>query len=233
MAVDVRYLPGQDPGEILAQVRADPRDRRHADVHPSAGDGLAHRPVRAGAARCRVARSLPIGEVMSVGRDGASDAAAFIEAGIPAVEFGPAGAGHHGPEEWVSLSSLARYRRALGDFVRALPMWLERAPPRTDAGLRAIEGGLAAMRLIPNTPRRGAVAVRARRRDRDRVHGHHDRRGRTAPVQAARGRHRRRTPAIKHASVTIADPGQSADDAADRLRPPRRRRRSTRPTRTR
>ena len=35
----------------------------------------------------------------------------FIEAGIPAVEFGPAGAGHHGPDEWVSLSSLARYRR--------------------------------------------------------------------------------------------------------------------------
>ena len=58
---------------------------------------------------------------MSVGRDGASDAASFIEAGIPAVEFGPAGGGHHGPDEWVSVSSLQRYRRALADFVRALP----------------------------------------------------------------------------------------------------------------
>ena len=35
MAVDVRYLPGQDPGEILDQVARDPRDRGDADVHLS------------------------------------------------------------------------------------------------------------------------------------------------------------------------------------------------------
>ena len=58
---------------------------------------------------------------MSVGRDGASDAVSFLRVGVPAVEFGPVGAGHHGPEEWVSVASLASYRRALGDFVRALP----------------------------------------------------------------------------------------------------------------
>ncbi len=84
---------------------------------------------------------------MSVGRDGASDAASFIEAGIPAVEFGPAGGGHHGPDEWVSLPSLASYRRALAGFVRGLPDWL--AQPRAAAdgarpeGLSAIDGGLA------------------------------------------------------------------------------------------
>ena len=82
------------------------------------------------------------GESMSVGRDGASDAVSFLRAGIPAVEFGPAGAGHHGPEEWVSIASLARYRRALTDFVRQLPLLVsshsEGAPP-----LRAVEGGLA------------------------------------------------------------------------------------------
>jgi succinyl-diaminopimelate desuccinylase len=70
---------------------------------------------------------------MSVGRDGASDAAAFIQAGIPAVEFGPAGDGHHGPEEWVSIASLARYRRSLGDFIRTLPMRLEERPARRAA----------------------------------------------------------------------------------------------------
>jgi succinyl-diaminopimelate desuccinylase len=36
------------------------------------------------------------------------------------VEFGPAGAGHHGPEEWVSIASLGRYRRVLVDFARSL-----------------------------------------------------------------------------------------------------------------
>ena len=58
------------------------------------------------------------------------------EAGIPAVEFGPSGAGHHGPDEWVSLISLARYRRALGDFVRSLPMWLEAGASPEAAGQR-------------------------------------------------------------------------------------------------
>jgi succinyl-diaminopimelate desuccinylase len=93
------------------------------------------------ALRDAVARSIE-GDALSVGRDGASDAAAFLAAGIPAVEFGPAGAGHHGPEEWVSISSLTRYRRALGDFVRALPARLGEEEPG-DSGLRAIEGGLA------------------------------------------------------------------------------------------
>jgi succinyl-diaminopimelate desuccinylase len=156
MAVDVRYLPGQDPGDILAQVRAIPDiDVTRTFIHPPVTVARSNPYVRAlGEA---VARSLPDREVMSVGRDGASDAASFIEAGIPAVEFGPAGAGHHGPEEWVSLTSLARYRRALGDFVRTLPIWLEESesePGRAarrdvpaaeersaPGGLRAIEGG--------------------------------------------------------------------------------------------
>jgi succinyl-diaminopimelate desuccinylase len=143
MAVDVRYLPGQDPGEILSQVRAIPGiDVARTFIHPPVTVSRTDPYVQA--LRDAVARSTS-GEVMSVGRDGASDAASFIEAGIPAVEFGPAGAGHHGPEEWVSLTSLARYRRALGDFVRALPLWLEgeERPLEAPAQLKAIEGGRA------------------------------------------------------------------------------------------
>jgi succinyl-diaminopimelate desuccinylase len=140
MAVDVRYLPGQDPGEILAQVRAIPSiEVGRTFIYPPVTVSRNNPYVRA--LRDAVGRSIR-GEVMSVGRDGASDAASFVEAGIPAVEFGPAGAGHHGPDEWVSLSSLARYRRALSDFVRMLPIWLEQGAPGT-GGLRAVEGGLA------------------------------------------------------------------------------------------
>jgi succinyl-diaminopimelate desuccinylase len=140
MAVDVRYLPGQDPGEILEQVRAIPDiDVMRTFIHPPVTVSRTDPYVQA--LRDAVARSIR-GEVMSVGRDGASDAASFIEAGIPAVEFGPAGAGHHGPEEWVSLRSLARYRRALSDFVRVLPLWLEQGAP-APGGLRAVDGGLA------------------------------------------------------------------------------------------
>jgi succinyl-diaminopimelate desuccinylase len=140
IAVDVRYLPGQDPGEILSQVRAIPGiDVERTFIHPPVTVSVTDPYVRA--LRDAVSRSVADSETLSVGRDGASDAASFIGAGIPAVEFGPSGAGHHGPDEWVSVSSLARYRRALRDFVRELPIWL--AQRETGNGLTAIEGGLA------------------------------------------------------------------------------------------
>jgi succinyl-diaminopimelate desuccinylase len=137
MAVDVRYLPGQDPGEILAQVREIPDiEVTRTFIYPTVTVPRDHPYVRAlGDA---VGRSIE-GEVLSVGRDGASDATAFLSAGITAVEFGPVGGGHHGPGEWVSIASLARYRRSLGDFVRELPMLLTQQRP--DRGLKAIEGG--------------------------------------------------------------------------------------------
>ncbi|HEX3705519.1 MAG TPA: M20/M25/M40 family metallo-hydrolase [Mycobacteriales bacterium] len=142
MAVDVRYLPGQDPGDILAQVRAIPGiDVKRTFIHPPVTVSRRNPYVRG--LREAVAQAIS-GEVVSVGRDGASDAASFIEAGIPAVEFGPAGAGHHGPDEWVSLTSLAHYRRALADFVQALPSWLAAgAESGSVQPLRSIEGGLA------------------------------------------------------------------------------------------
>ncbi|HUE25435.1 MAG TPA: M20/M25/M40 family metallo-hydrolase, partial [Solirubrobacteraceae bacterium] len=140
MAVDIRYLPGQDPEEILGQIRAIPEIQvTRTFIHPTVSVSRTNPYVRA--LREAVNRSIH-GEALSVGRDGASDAAAFLAVGIPAVEFGPEGAGHHGPEEWVSVSSLARYRRALGDFVRALPMRLGEEAS-AEQGLRAIEGGLA------------------------------------------------------------------------------------------
>jgi succinyl-diaminopimelate desuccinylase len=74
---------------------------------------------------------------VSVGRDGASDAVSFLRAGIPAVEFGPSGAGHHGPEEWVSIRSLARYRQLLVDFACAVPGRLAQG---TTTPLRAVKG---------------------------------------------------------------------------------------------
>jgi succinyl-diaminopimelate desuccinylase len=145
MAVDVRYLPGQDPEEILRQVRQIPSiEVTRTFVWPTVAVTRTNPFVRA--LRDAVARSA-LGEVMSVGRDGASDAAAFIQAGIPAVEYGPAGDGHHGPEEWVSISSLARYRRSLGDFIRTLPMRLEEGSAR-----RASDEDGAAPAVVPSQP---------------------------------------------------------------------------------
>lgn len=140
MDVDIRYLPTQDPGEILSQIRAIP-DLEVLKCFTRAPAVVSRSNPYVRALREGIGRSIE-GEALSIGRDGASDAISFLEAGIPAVEFGPVGAGHHGPEEWVSIASLRRFRQALTDFVGLLPAWLEREG--TDGpDLHAVEGGLA------------------------------------------------------------------------------------------
>jgi succinyl-diaminopimelate desuccinylase len=121
--VDVRHLPEQDPEAILGEVGAIPGAsivstfrREPAMVDPE---------LPFVKALCEATSVHTQGEVLSVGRDGASDAVSFLRVGVPAVEFGPIGGGHHGPEEWVSIASLAGYRRALVDFATGLPQRLE------------------------------------------------------------------------------------------------------------
>jgi succinyl-diaminopimelate desuccinylase len=139
--VDIRYLPGQDPEQILAEISGieDLEIVRSFTWPPAVVSPVNPYVV---ALRAAVSRVSPESQALTVGRDGASDAVAFLEAGIPAVEFGPIGGGHHGPSEWVSLSSLARYRQALGAFVATLPERLE-AAEAVEEDLRAAEGGLA------------------------------------------------------------------------------------------
>jgi succinyl-diaminopimelate desuccinylase len=117
--VDIRYLPGQDPAAILEQVRGiDGVEATALLTRPPATVDRSSPFVRALRASATAHHD---GEPMSVGRDGASDAVSFLRVGVPAVEFGPVGSGHHGPEEWVSVSSLETYRQALESFLRAIP----------------------------------------------------------------------------------------------------------------
>jgi len=53
-----------------------------------------------------------------VGMTGWTDSALLAEAGIPAVVFGPGGAGLHGLEEWGDTEQICRCRDILVDFVR-------------------------------------------------------------------------------------------------------------------
>jgi succinyl-diaminopimelate desuccinylase len=141
MDVDIRFLPHQDPGEILADIRALGDDVKIVKTFHRAPAHVSRSNTYVRALREAVSNSLD-DEALSVGRDGASDAISFLEAGVPAVEFGPTGGGHHGPDEWVSIESLALYRRALRDFVHGLPEWLAREEnDRTP--LRAVDGGLS------------------------------------------------------------------------------------------
>ncbi len=113
--VDIRFLPDQDPEEIREQIRGlGPVSMEPIITLP---------PIRSDADCPWVKRLIEVasrhhdGLPVAVGRDGASDALSFIKAGIPAVEFGPVGAGHHGPDEWVSIASLNTYHRTLNEFL--------------------------------------------------------------------------------------------------------------------
>ena len=120
LTVDIRYLPGQDPSAIVEAVAGFENVKvTRTFERPPAWVSRSDRYVVA--LREAAARAVG-GEALSVGRDGASDAIAFLAAGIPAVEFGPTGGGHHGPEEWVSVTSLSAMRTALGAFVRSLAL---------------------------------------------------------------------------------------------------------------
>ncbi len=118
--LDIRYLPGQDPDQIIEAVGSQPdveivrvfhrepivvaRDNHYVQVLQEA-----------------VSKVTALGESIAVGRDGTSDVISFLKAGVPGVEFGPSGDGHHGPEEWVSIESLDSYREALVEFVTLIP----------------------------------------------------------------------------------------------------------------
>jgi succinyl-diaminopimelate desuccinylase len=117
--VDIRYLPDQDPAAVLEQVRGLP----DVEVTPlfTRPPAVVERDSPFVLALRRAASAHHEGEPMSVGRDGASDAVSFLRVGVPAVEFGPVGDGHHGPGEWVSISSLQTYRQTLASFLLSLP----------------------------------------------------------------------------------------------------------------
>jgi succinyl-diaminopimelate desuccinylase len=119
--VDIRYLPGQDHEEIRAAVEklGDVRVAKVFHRRPAIVRRDDPYVQALGEAISRVAE--PTSERLGVGRDGASDAISFLDAGVPAVECGPHGDGHHGPEEWVSIRSLSQYRAALVEFVNLLP----------------------------------------------------------------------------------------------------------------
>ncbi len=118
--LDIRYLPDQDPDEIARQIRS-------IDLPADVEVLFSHEPTYVSrqnpfveALREVAARHFH-GNPVGVGRHGSSDIVYFQRAGVPGVEFGPIGGGHHGPKEFVVSSSLETYRQMLVQFVQILP----------------------------------------------------------------------------------------------------------------
>jgi succinyl-diaminopimelate desuccinylase len=114
--LDIRYPPDDpDPIAFLDGVRGvalvlDEHDPPHHTDPGLADIAALRRAVRETGYRGDLVR-----------RHGGSDAGFFSARGIPAVEFGLGGGGQHGPAEYVELSTIEPYYRALHTFLESLP----------------------------------------------------------------------------------------------------------------
>ncbi|MFP3390290.1 M20 family metallopeptidase [Brevibacillus sp. SIMBA_040] len=117
--LDIRYLPTQNPGDILESIRQ--------AVPDALVEMLRHgSPVTTDACNPYVqtlhqSTAHIFGrETVLFGQDGSADTRFFAQYGIPAVEFGPIGANHHGPDEYVEIESLVLYQKILRYFIKQL-----------------------------------------------------------------------------------------------------------------
>jgi succinyl-diaminopimelate desuccinylase len=132
--LDIRYLPGQDPDKIIEAVSSQP-DVEVVRVFHREPIVVARDNHFVQVLQEAVSKVTPLRESIAVGRDGTSDVISFLKAGVPGVEFGPSGDGHHGPEEWVSIESLERYREVLVEFVSLIGRRLCKPPLQEGAVL--------------------------------------------------------------------------------------------------
>ncbi|MBX0326390.1 ArgE/DapE family deacylase [Oscillochloris sp. ZM17-4] len=128
LAVERRTVPGETPAQaeselraILDRLAADTPDLR-ATLRPGVHRAPMETPADAAlpALIRRHAAAVAGRETPIIGGAYWTDAASLAEAGIPAVLFGPGGAGAHAAEEWVDLESVAQcaaiYGRVIDEF---------------------------------------------------------------------------------------------------------------------
>lgn len=126
LGVERRTLPGEPPDAGLTEVREAlaALAQEDADFEASARQLLTRppheiaddHPLCAGLRRILRRRGL---DADPTGMSFWTDAAILARAGIPAVLFGPAGAGLHGPDEYVEIDSVRVCRDALVELIRA------------------------------------------------------------------------------------------------------------------
>ena len=117
--LDIRYLPDQDPKEITRQIQSIDMPAEVEVLFSREPTYVSRRDPFVKVLREVAARHFH-GNPVGVGRHGASDIVYFQRVGVPGVEFGPIGGGHHGPQEYVVSDSLETYRQMLVQFVQIL-----------------------------------------------------------------------------------------------------------------
>ncbi|MFC5468212.1 M20 family metallopeptidase [Cohnella suwonensis] len=110
MGIDIRYLPDQDPELLLEAIRK---------AVPSAEVKVHFQgtPVNTDPDNVWVSKLRKHSGTLFFGQEGSADTRFYAERGMPAVEFGPSGANHHGPGEYADVQSLCEYKSILKQFI--------------------------------------------------------------------------------------------------------------------
>lgn len=123
LKIERRTLPGETPQQVLEEIAAVVRQAgEEAEILP-----LFERPPLTADSESPIARCVRAGAMEVTGKAPAEtgvaywmDAAVFAGAGIPAVNYGPDGAGAHEAVEWVDVASLVTCARVYVECARSL-----------------------------------------------------------------------------------------------------------------
>ncbi|WP_366924215.1 M20/M25/M40 family metallo-hydrolase [Metallumcola ferriviriculae] len=119
LTLDIRYLPGQNPQHILENIKTETPHTKVTVISNAAPVKTNKNNIYLSQLR-KDAETILGRPIKFFGQDGSADTRYFFEVGIPAVEFGPLGANHHGPDEYVEIDSLISFKDILKRFVMNL-----------------------------------------------------------------------------------------------------------------
>jgi len=116
LTLDIRHVPEEQPEQIIAALQSCYPDGEVRLLR--SGVPLASDPQDEQIRRLAACADAVLGRAPRLYREHfASDARFYSDAGVPAVCFGPVGAGLHSDEEWVDIDSLGQLYQVLRRFV--------------------------------------------------------------------------------------------------------------------
>lgn len=119
MILDIRSIPGYKPKDILSEINSIGGDFCVEII--STGDAVMVDENNEYLKMLERMTQFHTGKSnLLIGQHGTADTIYFQGKGIPSVEFGPIGAGHHGSMEYVLIESLETYRKILLDMINEL-----------------------------------------------------------------------------------------------------------------
>lgn len=118
ICLDIRYLPDQDPCEVSNIIKKIAPDAKMSIIgeRPALIADIENVLLKKLITSARYYK----GNTAIFGQDGSSDTSYFHNNGITSIEFGPSGANHHGPGEYVEIASLHSFKDILRKFIYSI-----------------------------------------------------------------------------------------------------------------